>query len=258
MQDRKLFRLIGALAAGLAYFAILMGLSMALAGVNASVSPNIPWFPLPALVGITAVTIWVQRYWPLRLNRPSPTHTHRLYALALCATLAAMCISLIEASMHGLTRTGPLWEGEVSAAFQLAFLLVIPFIASVLAELAFRGVIQTELEKWLPLWPMLFIIAALNAAFHFYDPEQASQWVRFITLNLGFGYVTWLAQSLWPALLAHVTMNIIEPIAETVLGPVALGDLSTMTLVLIGALGSAALGTSLYLAGKIKAEQAAT
>ena len=113
MQDRKLFRLIGALAAGLAYFAILMGLSMALAGVNASVSPNIPWFPVPALVGITAVTIWVQRYWPLRLNRPSPTHTNRLYALALCATLAAMCISLIEASMHGLTQ----WRWHLDEVF---------------------------------------------------------------------------------------------------------------------------------------------
>ena len=59
---------------------------------------------------------------------------------------------------------------------------------------------QTALEKVLPAWPMLLLIAVINYLMHFYDPDQAGQFVRLITLNLAWGYVTWRTQSLRPAL----------------------------------------------------------
>lgn len=239
-----------AVLAGLAYFVLLMSVSQGLAAVNASVTPGIPWFPVPALLLIGLVTRWVAGRWPLRLSQPRREPRWPLYAFAVLATFAAMCLAILEGARHGLTRTAPGWPGDVPALFNWVFLFTLPLIASVLAEVGFRGIMQTALEKIMPLWPMLLMLAILNALFHFYDPEQSSQWLRFISLNLVFGYITWYAQSILPALAAHIGMNIVEPLAERVYGPVALGSLTGSMLTGIGIIGCAALAVGVVLLKK--------
>ena len=248
MTRQQLGMLALALLRGLLYFTVLIGISQALVALNANLSPDIPWFPIPALGVIWIVTLWVKRRWDLRLAPPTGIAAGKVYAVALLATVAGMSVSVIEAAYHGLTRSAPLWPGEVSTAFQLTFLLVLPLIASVLAEVGYRGLIQTPFEKLVPLWPMLFFIAVINALFHFYDPDQASQWIRFISLNLAFGYVTWLSQSIIPALIAHIAMNIVEPVSEYLFGPVAMGELSPTTMVVITMLGLTALILAIVIA----------
>ncbi len=87
---------------------------------------------------------------------------------------------------------------------------------------------------------------------HFYDPEQNSQWLRFIALNLVFGYVTWRTQSILPALVAHVLMNIFEPLASYLSeqygpGPAPFGDFPPSTLAISAGSGLFALALALYI-----------
>lgn len=248
MIARETGGLAATVAGGLLLFALLIGLSQGLVAVNARLSPQTPWFPVPALA-IVAFVIWlVNRRLNIRLAIPAGVPWGRAYGFALLATLGAMCLSVLEAAYHGLVREAPSWPAEVSPAFQLAFLLTLPLIASAMAEVAFRGLIQTALERILPLWPMLLLIAVLNALMHFYDPDQMSQWIRFLSLNIVWGYATWRTQSILPALAAHVLMNVIEPGTEYLWGPTDMGALSTATLGLVAATGLIALVAAVFLA----------
>lgn len=231
------FRALIAVAVGLAYFTLMIGVSQAIAAANAELTPFVPWFPLPTLLLIVAVTRRVAARWPIRLQVSKRERQAPLYGFALLATLAAMCLAVLEGAANGLVRTAPTWNSGVSPTFDWAFLFTLPLVASVLAEVGFRGIMQTALEKVMPLWPMLLLLAVLNALFHFYDPDQSSQWLRFISLNLVFGYITWYAQSIGPALVAHISMNFVEPVLEFVYGPIALGEITASGLISVGALG---------------------
>ena len=252
-RSSRFLLLLGPLARGLLYFMLLMAVSQGLVALNASMSPAIPWFPVPALALIAAGTLWVRRRWDIRLNHPPGVPWGKAYAFACLTTYAAICISALEAWYHDLVRPAPLWPGEeVSTVFQLSFLIVLPFIASVLAEVGFRGIIQTQFEKLLPLWPMLLLIAVINTLMHFYDPEQGSQWLRFIALNLSFGYVTWRTQSIFPALTAHILMNVFEPLARYLseqygAGPLLFGNLPPGALAMVGTSGLVAFALALYI-----------
>lgn len=233
---------------GLVFFAGLMGVSQGLVAWNAAATPTIPWFPVPALALVGAVTWWVNRRWPLRLARPAgrPAYTY-----VLLMTYALLCLGVLESWLNDLTIGAPLWPDEaVSASFQLTFVLVIPFIAAVLAEVGFRGLMQTALEKVLPAWPMLLLIAVINYLMHFYDPDQAGQFVRLIMLNLAWGYITWRTQSLRPALVGHVAMNVCIPLLQYASqlygpGPVPFGDFQPGTLAFFAVSGVAALTAAL-------------
>ena len=234
---------------GLVFFAGLMGVSQGLVAWNAALSPALPWFPIPALVLVLAASWWVNRRWPIRLARPAPG---RAYAFSLLMTYAVICLGVLESWQNDLTTPAPAWPDEaVSAGFQLTFLLVIPFIAAVLAEVGFRGLMQTALEKVLPLWPMLLLIAVINYLMHFYDPDQAGQFVRLISLNLAWGYITWRTQSLRPALAGHIAMNIGIPLLQYGSehygpGPVPFGDFPPQTLAISAVSGVVALAAALY------------
>lgn len=201
-----------AIGLGLIYFAGLMGASQALVAINASTTPALPWFPLPALALVFGVSWWVTRRTPVRIEAAAPLSA---YVFALAVPVVAASIGVVENNWHGVASEAPSWPDErVSTAFQLTFLFVLPFIAAVLAEIGFRGIIQTRLEKTWPLWPMLLVIAVINFGMHFYDPNQFTQFARLIALNIGWGWITWRAQSIRPALAGHVAMNIANPAAQ--------------------------------------------
>ncbi len=229
---------------GLLFFSGLMGISQGLVAWNAALSPTIPWFPIPALVLIVFATWWVNRRWPLRLAQAA---SGRAYVVILLATYSVICLGVLESWWNDLTIPAPAWPDEiVSAPFQLVFLLVIPFIAAVLAEVGFRGLMQTALEKVLPVWPMLLLIAVINFLMHFFDPDQADQVVRMITLNIAWGYITWRVQSIRPVLVAHIVMNIAVPLLQYGSehfgpGPVSFGAFPFSTLMISAVSGIVAL-----------------
>jgi membrane protease YdiL (CAAX protease family) len=258
MTRGKQFLTLGcALLGGFAYFGLLMGLTQALMAANAASSPTIPWFPIPTLLAIVIATALIARRWEIRLNWPDGDAARRrkLYLCGLTGTFTAMCIAVLEDAYFDLTRVPVDTPEGVSAAFVLSVLIVIPLIASILAEVGFRGIMQTRFERVLPLWPTLLILAVLNALFHLYDPEQSFHWARFLALNISFGYITWLARSIVPALIAHIAMNVVEPVSEFVAGPVPMGELAAGTLAVAGLLGIGALVITVALARNIIKEQ---
>lgn len=239
----------GSVAAGLLLFTAVVGGAQGLVALNAATGPALPWFPLPVLGALAAAVVFARRRYPLRLTHRPAVPWARAYAFALLATAAGVCAGLVEGHVHGLIRSPPAWPGVESAAFDAAFLLTLPFVASVMAEVCFRGIIQGRLEPHVSLVPLLLGIAVLNGLMHFYDPDQLRQGVRFLSLNLAWGYVTWRTRSLLPALTAHVLMNVVEPGAEWLAGPVELGALAPATVGLIVIAGVAALGGALAALG---------
>jgi membrane protease YdiL (CAAX protease family) len=243
---------------GLVFFAGLMGVSQGLVAWNAAVSPALPWFPLPALALVFGATGWVNRRWPVRLARPAGG---RAYAFSLLMTYAVICLGVLESWANDLTIGAPAWPDEAaSAGFQFTFLLILPFIAAMLAEVGFRGLMQTALEKVLPLWPMLLLIAVINYLMHFYDPDQAGQFVRLISLNLAWGYITWRSQSLRPALAGHIAMNIGIPLLQYGSehygpGAVPFGDFPPQTLAISAVSGVVALTAALYISKNLPERQ---
>jgi membrane protease YdiL (CAAX protease family) len=237
---------------------MLMGISQGLVALNANLSPAIPWFPIPALVIIFLATGWVRSRWPIRLIQPVVPLT-RAYAFALLITYAVICMGIIEAWLNNLTLKAPSWPDQsLSDGFQITFLLVIPLIAAWLAEVGFRGLVQTPLEKILPLWPMLFLIAVINYLMHFYDPDQGGQLLRLLGLNFAWGYITWRVQSIRPALAGHIAMNICIPLwhygsERFGPGPLAFGEFGAVTLVVFSLTGAAALIVALFVSRKLPA-----
>lgn len=227
-----------------------MGASLGIIGLNASVSPAIPWFPLPALGLVVLVTWWVNRRWPLRLDKAVGG---RAYAVTLLLTYAIISFAVLEAWINDVTTPAPKFPDEsVSDGFQLTFLLILPFIAAVIAEAGYRGLMQTALEKVMPLWPMLLLIAVLNYLMHAYDPEQGGQLLRLLALNFAWGYMTWRTQSLRPALAGHIAMNVCVPLLQYGSeqygpGPVPFGEFPVSTLLISGVSGAVALAAAIML-----------
>lgn len=250
----KLKAVILPILGGLVFFNVLMGASLGIIALNASVSPAIPWFPVPAIGLVLLVTWWVNSRWPLRLAQPVGG---RAYAVTLLLTYAIISLGVLESWVNDATMPAPKFEGEaLSDGFQLTFLLVLPFIAAVLAEAGYRGLMQTALEKVMPLWPMLLLLAVLNFLMHAYDPEIGGQLLRLLGLNFAWGYMTWRTQSLRPALAGHILMNIAVPLAQygsEQYGPgaVPFGDFPASTLILSGVCGAVALAAALGLMKKL-------
>ncbi len=235
---------------GLVLFTLLIGASQAIVGLNVALSPAVPWFPLPAWLLLAAASWWANRRWPFRLNAAAGG---RAYAVIVLLTCGVISLGVIESWWHDVTIPAPTWPDEtLSATFQLMYLFTLPLIAAVLAELYFRGLMQTALEKVISVWPMLILIAVLNFLMHFYDPHMFSQMFRLLALNVVWGWVTWRTQSLRPALFAHVAMNIgtaaLQYGSENYgPGPVPFGDFTPGTLAILAVSGIIALVAGLQL-----------
>ncbi len=223
--------------AGLLLFSALMGASVGLVALNARWSPLVPWFPLPALALVLGTSAWLQRRWGVGLVPVRGANRGRVYLVGALATAAALAVGVLQGALQGLVREAPAWPGAVSGTFQLAYLLTLPLIASVLAEVAFRGIMQMRLTRQYPVWPVLGGLAVLNTLFHFNAAELGTQWACYLALNLAFGYVTWLAGSILPALVLHIGMNLLVTTAERLWGPFDLGGLASGTLLVTAALG---------------------
>ncbi len=233
MDPQSRWRLFSVSALALVLFAAVIGAAQGLVALNARTSPGIPWFPIPVLGLVAVVIVLLKRRFDLRLTHQRAVPWARAYAFTLLATAAAMGLSIVEAAFNGLTRAAPAWPGNDSALFQLAFLLTLPLVASIMAEVSFRGLLQTVWERHLPIAIVLVGIAVINGLMHFYDADQMSQWLRFVSLNLVWGYITWRSDSLLPALTAHTLMNIVEPVTELIAGPT---EMSALGLPLLSAI----------------------
>ncbi len=243
MNGKKLLTIVLVILGGLVFFTVLMRTSMSLVFLNLNVTPALPWFPIPALVLIVVATWLVNRRWNIRLTLPDNVPWARVYAFSFLAMLAAKCIKALEGAYHGATLAAPAAPEGISTVFGLVFLLLVPFFAAVRAEISYRGIMQTRIEKLLPLWPVLLILAAVNTLSHSQIfggfTDIGTQWIYLMAMNIGFGYTAWMARSIVPAIVMHVVMNVLFPGSQYLWGPFALGELAapgiaTITVLAVG------------------------
>jgi membrane protease YdiL (CAAX protease family) len=248
MTSKQFLTLAATVLGGLVYFNVLMGVSMQVAFFNVDWSPTVPWFPIPLLALIWLVTWWIKGRWNVRLTAPPNVSWARIYAFSFLAMLAAKTIKGLEGAYHGTTLAAPALPQGVSTGFGLVFLLMIPIIAGVLAEIAYRGIMQTRFEAIAPLWPTLVVLAIINTLGHMGFTDVSTQWIYLMAMNIGFGYTAYLAQSIIPVIVVHATMNVIFPGSQYLWGPFALGELSGLSLAAIALLGTALTAAAVWLA----------
>ena len=248
MNAKNLLTIVLVILGGFVFFNVLMGISMYLVFLNVDVTPTLPWFPIPALVLIVVATWLLNRRWNIRLSVPANVPWVRVYAFSFLAMLAAKCIKGLEGVYHSVTLEAPAAPEGVSTVFGLVFLLLVPFFAAVLAEISYRGVMQTRIEKLLPLWPTLLILAAVNTLSHIGFTDISTQWIYLMAMNIGFGYTAWMARSIVPAIVMHVVMNVLFPGSQYLWGPFALGELAAPGIATIAVLAVGLATAAIWLA----------
>lgn len=202
----------GRITGSLVLFVGAMGLCIGLVFANARISPQLVWFPLPVLALIVAVATWCEREFRIGLRGPVPLDGRTLLLTAGVA-VAGVAACVLQGALAGHTRqfeTGPPGTG---AAFAFSYGIVLSVAAAALAEIAFRGVMQTGLARLWGPWPAILAVAAINTAAHRWGPELAAQWAGYFFALAALGWLRSVTGSLWPPLLAHVGANLLTALA---------------------------------------------
>ena len=235
-----------ALIGSLAFFLATMGLGIGLVLANAAVSPQVVWFPLPLLallVGITAAAEWRFRIGlrtEARLN-PQPQARSRasITAMTLGIALVGVAACVLQGALASMTLAAETGPAGTSRLFQFSYAVLLSVTPAVLAEVAFRGLLQSRLEPLWGPWPAILLITAINTAAHRWGPDLAAQWLGYFVALAGLGWLRSVTGSLWPPLLAHTLTNLAIALALWHFGPFAqggIGDLGRIALVaLLGA-----------------------
>jgi membrane protease YdiL (CAAX protease family) len=198
----------GAILLGLVWFMLFMLGSIGLVLLNASVSPRVPWFPLPVLALVVAACVIAERRWAIGLTHPPGVAWGRIYFLACTTTVLGVCLAILQGAWFDMTREAELGPAGTSTQFQLAYAVVMSLVAATLAEIAFRGIMQGRLHAVLSPAAAIVLTAAVNTAAHRWGPDLAAQWFAYFVTLAGWGWVRWLGGSVLPPLAAHFGQNL--------------------------------------------------
>lgn len=231
----------GRIVGSLVLFIGAMGLCIGLVFANAKLSPGLPWFPLPVLALIVAVAAWSERQFGIGLQRPVPLDARTLLMTAGVAVFGvAACV--LQGALAGLTRVAETGPPGTSPLFQFSYAVLLSVAPAALAEVAFRGVMQTGLARLWGAWPAILVVAAINTAAHRWGPELAGQWAAYFVSLAAAGWLRSVTGSLWPPLLAHVAANLVTALALWQWGPFAQGGIGGAGLVVVALLQAGGIG----------------
>jgi membrane protease YdiL (CAAX protease family) len=238
----------GRIVGSLALFIGAMGLCIGLVFANARVSPGLPWFPLPVLALIVGVAAWSERQFGIGLQRPVPLDARTLLMTTGVAVFGvAACV--LQGALAGLTRDAEPGPPGTSALFSFSYAVLLSVAPAALAEVAFRGVMQTGLARLWGAWPAIIVVAAINTAAHRWGPELGAQWAAYFVSLAAAGWLRSVTGSLWPPLIAHVTANLLTALALWQWGPFVQGDIGGAGLVVVVGLAFSGLVLAIRLAG---------
>ncbi len=111
--------------------------------------------------------------------------------------------------------------------------LTIGIVAPFAEEFLFRGVIYRTLSKNISIPVTIIIQGVLFGIYH----GNLIQGVYASLLGIIFGFITYKTQSLWPAIIAHMTNNTIAVIIPAIMGDI-FNTTSCMIFVIIGLIGT--------------------
>jgi membrane protease YdiL (CAAX protease family) len=242
----------GAAAAGrivgsLVLFIGAMALCLGLVTANARLSPGVVWFPAPVLTLIVAVAVWAERRFGIGLHQPVPLDG-RTALLTLAIGVAGVAACVFQGALAGLVRHAETGPPGTSALFGFTYAVLLSVAPAALAEICFRGLMQTGLARLWGAWPAILAVAAVNTAAHRWGPELAGQWLAYLLALGAAGWLKSVTGSLWPPLAAHVAANFLTALALWHFGPFDQGQVGPAGLALVGGLSAGALVVAATLA----------
>lgn len=122
----------------------------------------------------------------------------------------------------------PVMEGNL-----FIIILTVGIVAPFTEEFIFRGVIYKTLNKRISIKWSIIIQGILFGAFHM----NLIQGTYAAFLGILFGYLTYKSKSIWPAIIMHITNNIIATLSGFVLDYVAMNIVGYLTFVVLGITG---------------------
>jgi membrane protease YdiL (CAAX protease family) len=248
MTGKQIWTVVGSILLGLIFFGVVMVISMSLVMLNASQSPQIVWFPLPATAVLVAAIWWAQRRWGIGLEHPRDVPWARVYAIGIALTVLGLTVALVQGKFTGMVRATELLDQDVSPLFKLTYAIFMSVLAAILAEATFRGVVQTRMQTVLSVWPTVIIIGVVNVLAHRWGPELTLNWLGLFATLAGWTYLRWLSRSLWPPLVLHTVVNLLVAVGLWFRGPLVHADLPNGTVIMIAAAGLVALAVAVGLA----------
>jgi membrane protease YdiL (CAAX protease family) len=251
MQKEQLLVLAGALIRGFLFFAVVMGVAMTCVTANASWSPGVVWFPVPALAVLAGAIWWAQRRWDIGLTSPVGVPRGRIYVIGVAVTLIGISVCVVQGAFTGMVRQTELLEADVSPLFTLTYAILMSVFAAILAEATFRGIIQSRMQTVYGVWPTVIIIGVVNVVAHRWGPEITNNWLGLFATLAGWTYLRWLSQSLWPPLILHTLINLVVASGLWIWGPLDHALLGSGTVIAFAVLGLAALGAAAMLSQKM-------
>jgi membrane protease YdiL (CAAX protease family) len=210
---------IRAIASGL-IISIMVGSTVfaELAKLNARFRPELPWAACVNLLWLALAAVWLNGWgWPrstfqfrhqsLRLWRPpqpwSPDRT--LSILIPAALIAAIYAYFIIAVTLTDERPSPDLSAYPTTAMRFSALIMGALTSGVGEEMAFRGYMQSQLERFGPS----FAIGVTSVVFMLaHAPQDLHQFVRlavgYFVLAMLWGTLAYRAGTILPGMILHV------------------------------------------------------
>ena len=186
--------------------------------LNADFFPELPWVAALNLIWLALVAAWLNGWgWPrstsefrrhsLRLWRPPEPWTsgRTLSVLTLMGLIAAIyAYFIIVVTMAG-GRPAPDLSDYPTTAIRLSSFIMGALLSGVGEEMAFRGYMQSQLERFGPVFAILVTSVAFTLG---HAPQDIHQFMRlavgYFVLALLWGALAYRSGSILPGMVLHV------------------------------------------------------
>jgi len=206
----------------LATAVLVVGLApwLVLAPLNARVRPELPWAAIATAVFLIAYVWWLAgggpprawrdgRRYSLRLWRPTPrartgagirSAAGLLALLALLAVLYVLWAVVVQAS-----RPPPDLSAYPTTAFRFSVLIMGPVVSGVVEEAAFRGYLQSRLERYGP-GTAIVVTSIVFVLFHGVNGPSTLLVLGpgFFAASMLYGYLAYNTGTIVPGMVMHV------------------------------------------------------
>ncbi|MGI9330782.1 MAG: CPBP family intramembrane glutamic endopeptidase [Gammaproteobacteria bacterium] len=236
---------------GTIIFVCLVLFSLQTAQFNATNWPTVPWFPLPVLAAVIAVTLWCDRRWDIGLSNRCNAPVPLVMGFALASNVAAHAVWVLEKSWHGSVYAAPTGPEGVSTLFSATYWIVISIALSSSSEVCFRGIMQTQLSRYLGAGTAIGAVILFNLFSHPWD----SLWPRFfgvLAILFAWGWLRYIGGSLKACILTHIAAVMIGDAVFWLTGPVAFGEYSNADRLVVVSIGLVSLALSYYYSRRIR------
>ena len=150
----------------------------------------------------------------------------RIYVIAIAITVFGSCVSATQGVFTDKVRAVELYSDDVIPLFAITYAFLMSVFAAILAEVAFRGIMQTRVQKVLSVWPAIAFVAFINLIAHRWGLALLYNAVGVFVILATWTYLRWVSRSLWPPLVAHTLHNFVFATIVWFGGPIEFGKLS--------------------------------